>query len=177
MRKPSDSIEDDSPERRRNTFLPVAVIVLTKNEEAEIEACIRSVAPAASEIYIVDSDSTDRTVSIAEKAGARAFRRSFTTFGDQRNWALDNLPIASEWILFLDADERATPDFLESMGRAVRDEDHCIAGYFCCWKMMLDGRWLRRCDNFPKWQMRMLRRGRVRFTDAGPRPKGGSGGR
>ncbi len=42
-----------------------------------------------------------------------------------------------------------------------------IAGYYCCWKMMLDGRWLKHCDNYPKWQFRLMRKGRARFTDFG----------
>ncbi len=88
-------------------------------------------------------------------------------FGHQRNFALDNLSFKYEWILFLDADERSTDKFkgaaLDSIAKAKED----VAGFYCCWKMMLENTWLKRSDNFPKWQFRLLRKGMAEFKDFG----------
>ena len=83
----------------------VAVIVLTYNEEKNIAQALDSVAGWAREILILDSFSTDRTLEIAQPYGCHIAQHKFENYARQRNHALDELPIHSEWILFLDADE------------------------------------------------------------------------
>jgi hypothetical protein len=70
-------------------------------------------------------------------------------------------------LLFLDADERSTPDFYGAIATAISTADADLAGFYCCWKTMLGGRWLKRCDRFPKWQFRLMRIGKARFADYG----------
>ncbi len=88
----------------------ISVIILTKNEEADLPACLTSLA-GFDDVHILDSFSTDRTQEIAKNFGAKVWEKTFESFGKQRNYALENLAIKYEWILFLDADEQATPEF------------------------------------------------------------------
>ena len=157
----------------RPMSLPLSVIVLTHNEATNLPRCLRAL-PDGVEKVVVDSGSSDGTRAIAEQEGARVLEHPFVSFGEQRNWALDSAGIRQPWVLFLDADEEATPAFWEAIERLIKSEpDERVAGVFCCWKMMLRGRWLKRSDSFPKWQLRLLRRGRVRFIDVGHGQKEG----
>jgi len=144
----------------------ISVIVLTKNEEQDLPACLQSVS-WSDDIHVLDSGSTDKTIAIADDHGARVWHHPFESFGKQRNFALDNLDIRYDWILFLDADELITEKFRRGIINEIKNAGNDIAGFYCCWKMMLEGRWLKHCDNFPKWQFRILHKGRARFTDFG----------
>src|ERR671933_784438 len=94
------------------------LIVLTYNEEANLNQCLDSVRGLVRDIFVVDSGSTDRTVEIARSYGAHVVTRAFTNQAEQFNWALDHLPIESEWILRLDADEYLSPELQDEI-RAV----------------------------------------------------------
>lgn len=144
----------------------IAVVILTKNEANDLQKCIQSLR-WASEIWVLDSGSTDDTLAIAQAAGVNVVANQFVTFGQQRNYALDQLPIKAPWVLFMDADEVATPKFEEAVKNAVSRADLSVSGYYCCWKLMLGTTWLKRSDNFPKWQFRLIRKGAARFTDFG----------
>jgi len=146
--------------------LPVSVIILTKNEALNLPGLFNSIA-WCDDIHVVDSQSGDGTATLAEKAGARVYLHAFAGFGAQRNWALDHCQLQYEWVLFLDADETTPPDFVRALAEAVRTSAPSVAGYFCCWKMMVDGVWLKHSDHFPKWQFRLLRRRKARFVDYG----------
>ncbi|WP_373056952.1 glycosyltransferase family 2 protein [Zunongwangia sp. H14] len=143
----------------------ISIVVLTKNEEKDLPRCLNSVS-WCNDVHVLDSGSTDGTVEIAIQYGAKVSRNAFKSFGEQRNYALDNLELQT-WILFLDADEVVPKKFKAELMKAIRDADENVAGYYCCWKMMLYGKWLKRCDNFPKWQFRLMRKGKARFTDFG----------
>ncbi|CAN5445698.1 glycosyltransferase family 2 protein [soil metagenome] len=144
----------------------ISIIVLTKNEEADISACLKSVE-WSDDVHVLDSGSTDNTVEIALQYGAKISNHSFESFGRQRNYALDQLTIKHGWILFLDADEVVSPMFRAAMFEAINKTGDEVAGFYCCWKMILEGRWLKHCDNFPKWQFRLMKKGKGRFTDFG----------
>lgn len=155
----------------------VSVIILTKNEELDLPGCLESLS-WCSDVHVLDSGSTDRTVEVASRLGARTLSNPFRSFGHQRNWAIDNCAVAHDWILFLDADERSTPEFAAALLAATQAASADVAGFYCCWKMMLGERWLKRSDNFPKWQFRLFRKGRARFVDVGHGQKEGEvGGR
>jgi glycosyltransferase involved in cell wall biosynthesis len=147
-------------------FLSVSVIVLTKNEAFNLPRLFASLA-WCNDVHVVDSESTDETRTLAESAGAHVYVHPFEGFGAQRNWALSNCRIKHEWVLFLDADEVTPPAFVRALEEATRSAAPSVAGYYCCWKMMVEGVWLKRCDHFPKWQFRLLRPGRARFIDYG----------
>jgi glycosyltransferase involved in cell wall biosynthesis len=102
--------------------MSIAVVILTFNEEANLPAAIDSVCGWASEIFVVDSYSTDRTVEIARQRasdGVTVVQHEFEDFGKQWNWALTNLLIGSAWTLKLDADERATECFKQEVSALI----------------------------------------------------------
>jgi glycosyltransferase involved in cell wall biosynthesis len=150
----------------------ISVIILTRNEEADLPKCLAALG-WCDDLHAVDSGSTDKTVEIARRAGARVLTNPFKSFGDQRNWSLDHCEIKYPWILFLDADEVANAEFVAALRKAVTDAPATTAGFYCCWKFMYDGRWLKRCDSFPKWQFRLMRKGAARFRDFGHGQKEG----
>jgi glycosyltransferase involved in cell wall biosynthesis len=150
----------------------LAIIILTYNETDNLPRCLKSVF-GFGEIVVVDSGSDDGTQVIAKNAGARVYEQHFQSFGRQRNWALENCDLKNEWVLFFDADEVATPEFRQAVANAIQNAGDMVAGFYCCWKMMLGQRWLRRSDSFPKWQLRIVRRGRADFIDSGHGQKEG----
>jgi glycosyltransferase involved in cell wall biosynthesis len=144
----------------------ISVIILTKNEEADLPACLEALT-WCDDIHVVDSGSTDRTIEVAQEYGARVRINAFEGFGKQRNFALDHLDIKHNWILFLDADEHSTENFKCEIFKATETAGEEIAGFYCCGKLMLEGKWLKRSDTFPIWQLRLMRKGRGRFTNLG----------
>lgn len=150
----------------------LSIIVLAQNEADNLPRCLESIGDMG-DIVVVDSGSNDGTQEIARNAGARVYEHRFEGFGQQRNWALENSEPKREWVLFLDADEVATPEFRNAVQTAIQAAADSMAGLYCCWKMMLDSRWLRRSDSFPKWQLRIVRRGRADFIDSGHGQKEG----
>lgn len=152
--------------------MSVSIIILTKNEAHDLPGLLASIR-WCDDIHVVDSGSSDETVNIARAAGADCVDHPFTAFGQQRNWALANCPLQHEWVLFLDADEASTPAFHAALISAIQRAPDSVAGFYCCWKMIVEGRWLKRCDSFPKWQFRLLRRGRATFIDFGHGQKEG----
>ena len=149
------------------SMTPVTVIVLTHNEEQNIFDCLRSVA-WAEDVIVVDSGSTDGTLTEATRArpDVRTFNHPFQDFGDQRNWALDQTAPRHEWILFLDADERCTPELAASIHTATSRVSQTV-GYYLCYKNFFLGTWLKRCTRFPTWQLRLLKRSEVRYEKMG----------
>ena len=152
--------------------MSVSVIILTKNEEADLPRCLEALK-WTDDVHVLDSGSTDRTVEIAKAFGAKCHYRAFDSFGKQRNWALENCSPCHPWVLFLDADEVVTQEFADEIARAAATPEADIAGYYCCWKTMLDGQWLRHSDAFPKWQLRLVRLGAATFKDFGHGQKEG----
>jgi glycosyltransferase involved in cell wall biosynthesis len=150
----------------------ISVVILTKNEEQDLPKCLESLR-WCDDVHVVDSGSTDKTMEIARKFGAKISENPFVSFGTQRNWCLDNCIIKHPWILFFDADEVANKEFTEAMTQAVAAAPASTAGFYCCWKLIYQDRWLKRCDNFPKWQLRLIRKGHARFIDFGHGQKEG----
>jgi glycosyltransferase involved in cell wall biosynthesis len=146
--------------------IPVSIIILTRNEAENLAAVAASV-PWCDDLHVVDSLSTDDTVAVAQKLGMATLSNAFRGFGDQRNWALDHCALKHDWVLFLDGDETSTPAFAAALEKVVATAPENIAGYYCCWKMIVEEVWLKRCDSFPKWQFRLMRKGRARFADFG----------
>ena len=115
----------------------ISVLIITKNEEEVIEKCIESVKELADEIVVVD-DSSDQTGQIAEKLGARVVKNEFKNFSDQRNIALKHARY--EWIFYIDADERATPGFINEVKEKIKASPEDLAGFFVRRKTFYMGR-------------------------------------
>lgn len=141
-----------------------SVAILTKNEEVTIERCIRSIAPYSSDIHVVDSGSTDRTVQIAQDNGASVTSHPLSPFliTDQRNWALQNLKYTNAWVLFLDADEAMTPLLADEISCRLFETQ--MDAYHLAPKFLYQGTWLRRYMGYPNWHPRLVRLGKASFT-------------
>ena len=142
-----------------------SVVILTLDEEINVGACVESLE-GIDDIHVLDSGSEDRTCEIAERMGAKVSINPFESFGKQRNWAIDNMPLENDWVLHLDADERMTPELLAEI-RSLVESDPTEAGYFVPSKLMFMGRWLRHAGGYPTYQVRLFHSQRLRFTDYG----------
>ena len=143
----------------------VSAIVLTFNEERNLPDCLASLTGWVSQVFVVDSGSTDRTVDIAREAGATVVQHPFEHYGAQRNWAIDHLPVESEWTLHIDADERITAELQASMTAALGREDAGVSGYLVSRRTMFMGRWIRHGGHYPAWHLRLMRTGAGRCED------------
>ena len=143
--------------------VPVSVVIPTRDEERNIEACISSIAWAG-EIIVFDSHSTDATLALAEKNGARIVQRVFDTFAVHKNWALDNIEFSHDWVLLLDADERITDALSAEIRDAVARSDG-PDGWYIARRNMFCGKWLRHGGVYPDYNLRLFRRGKARYED------------
>ena len=137
-------IEPSEPQLLRanpRAKLPLSVIIPVKNEEANIGACIDSVA-WADQVIVVDSLSSDRTCEIAEKKGAQLFQFEFRGgWPKKKNWALEHLPFDHDWILLLDADERVPPQLAEEIASVIQRPDG-REGFFLNRRLIFLGKWI-----------------------------------
>ncbi len=146
--------------------LDLSVVVITKNEAANIRRCLESVA-WCDDILVVDDHSEDQTVNVAQDLGARVVSHRFENFACQRNWALASGHLRHPWVLMLDADEALTPGVRDEIVSALAAADASMAGFLLCRKTMFMDRWLRHSDGFPVWIMRLVHRDRARFAESG----------
>jgi glycosyltransferase involved in cell wall biosynthesis len=121
--------------------------------------------PFADVVFVVDGGSTDGTTEIAEELRANVVRHAWSGYAAQKNWALDNLPIKTEWVLFLDADERLTSELAEEILAVVASPNARHAGYYVARRMIFLGRWLRHTYWYPDFNLRLFRVGSGRFED------------
>lgn len=143
---------------------PFSVLILALNEEADLPACLESVA-GCDDIVLLDSGSRDRTTTIAREAGARVFHRAFDTFAGQRNFAQREIPFRHRWVFHLDADERFTPGLLAECRAAATRED--VTGFYVAPRMLWRGRWIPHCTDFPAYQARFARIPDFEFVEVG----------
>ena len=138
----------------------LTVIIITYNESEHIADCIES-ARFADDILVFDSFSTDQTVQLAEQSGARVLQRVFDNYANQRNAALDATAGKADWVLFVDADERVTPELAQEVCTTIEKPDY--AGWkiprhnYIFGKLTLGAGW------YPDYQLRLLRVGSARY--------------
>jgi glycosyltransferase involved in cell wall biosynthesis len=137
----------------------LSVLILTYNEEVNIEECLESVA-CSDDIWVLDSHSSDRTCEIAQAKGAQVEKRVFDNYAAQRNFAL-SLPLKYDWVLMLDADELATPEVIAEIQEIIHTDTNPVTLYRMRRKDMFMDRWLKRSSGYPTWFARLFRKGRV----------------
>ncbi|MCX7623748.1 MAG: glycosyltransferase [Thermomicrobium sp.] len=141
--------------------LPLSVVVLTLNEERHLPGCLESVRGLGRQLLVVDSGSTDRTVELARAAGAEVVTHRFVDFPAQRNAAL---ALAREpWVLFVDADERVSPELAAELRTALASVDDETAGFWIPTQNWMWGKWIRGGGWWPDEHLRLLRVGRARY--------------
>lgn len=139
----------------------ISVLILTRNEEQDLPACLDSVA-WSDDVHVFDSISTDRTVAVAESRGARVTQRTFDGYASQRNAALHGLAFRHAWVLVLDADERVPAPAAEEMLRFVATApDQTVAARLRRRDFLMDT-WLRHAQISP-FYIRLVRPQRMRY--------------
>ncbi|HLW46978.1 MAG TPA: glycosyltransferase family 2 protein [bacterium] len=146
---------------------PLAVIILTRNEEENLPHALASVAGWAAEVWVVDSHSTDRTAHLARERGARVVAHEFAGYPAQRNWALRSLPLGPDWVLFLDADETVTPELRVELAAVLAAPPAGVAGFEVKRRFVFLGRWLRHGGYYPVWLLRVMRHRVARCEERG----------
>jgi glycosyltransferase involved in cell wall biosynthesis len=139
----------------------VSVVIVTLNEEAEIEPCLESVS-WADEVIVVDAFSSDRTVEIARKYTDKVILRNWAGYADQKNWAVGQSRY--DWVLSLDADERITLQLRDEISKILKSGPSC-SGYYIPRKNFFLGRWIRHGGWFPDYTLRLFEKKMGRFGD------------
>ncbi|MER8548326.1 glycosyltransferase family 2 protein [Mesorhizobium sp. M1169] len=143
----------------------LTVIILTRDEERHIARAISSVIGLATKIFVVDSGSTDRTVSIAKSLGAEVRENQWRNYATQFNWALDQLPLGTGWVMRLDADEIIMPDLAHEIKVRLRTLGADIVGVNVGRRMTFLGQPIRYGGLFPIRVLRIFRHGAGRCED------------
>ncbi len=138
----------------------VSVIVLACNEEANLPGCLASLEHLDCEVLVVDSGSTDGTRELALQAGAAVFEHPFETYGAQRNWAQKHLPLAADWVLHLDSDERLTPELVAEINSILLTPPADVVGFLFRKRTLFMGRWIRHGGHYPSYHLRLFRKDR-----------------
>ena len=143
------------------TPCPVSVVILTLNEEVNLPLCLASVCDWAQQVFIVDAGSSDRTREIAEHYGAVVVEHPFETHAAQWRWALKNLPVRTEWILALDADQRVTPELAHELCHLNAAALDGADGVYIKRRQCFRDRWIKHGGYYPKYLLKMFRPGKV----------------
>lgn len=135
--------------------VPVSVVVPVRNEEANLQRCLPALS-WADEVFVVDSQSTDRTVAVAESLGAQVVQFRFNgTYPKKKNWALDNLPFRNDWVLIVDADEVVPPELAHEIAHRIGTGE--ADGFYLNMKYFFLGRRIRHCGYNECWNLRLFR--------------------
>jgi len=140
----------------------LSVVIICKNEEANIRDCLESVK-WADEIVVVDSGSTDRTLEIAREYTGRIIHHDWAGYGAQKEFALRQA--TGDWILSLDADERVSPELAEEIRSAIAGAAD-VAGFSMPRRTFYLGRWILHGGWYPDRKVRLVRRGAGAWTDS-----------
>jgi glycosyltransferase involved in cell wall biosynthesis len=138
----------------------LSAVLITRNAAALLDACLESIA-FADEIVVVDSASSDATVQIARKRGARVVQKEWLGFGRQKQYAVEQA--ANDWVLCLDADERVSPELAASIQAALAAPAATI--YMMPRRNRFLGRWLSHGEGYPDWSPRLFNRMNARWSD------------
>lgn len=145
----------------------ITVIILTKNEEDNIEKCLLSLTSWVNRIIVVDSGSSDKTVELSENLGAEVYNHvPFENHGKQFNWALDNIEIKSKWIFRVDADEVVPAELAhEIIEQCVLHKDDDVNAMEMRFKVFFLGRFLKHGGAYPFVKINIFKKGKARFNE------------
>ena len=139
---------------------PLSVVIITKNAASQLADCLRSAA-FADETLVIDSGSSDHTVELATRHGARVIHQEWLGFGRQKQFAVE--AASHDWVLCLDADERVSDDLRASIRAALAAPAARAYLMARCNRFM--GRWLRHGEGYPDWSLRLFDRRHARWSD------------
>lgn len=140
--------------------IPVTAIVLTFNEENNIKECLDSIQDLVDQILIVDSFSTDNTLTILTHYTVELHQNPFTNYSAQRNWAFSELSIRNEWILNLDADHRVTKELAQELREKFASGiDPEVKGLLASRRTMFMDKWIKYGGHYPTYHSVLFRKG------------------
>lgn len=143
--------------------VPVSVLIPAKNEQANLPACLESLS-RADEVFVVDSQSSDRSVEIAKIYGANVVQFYFNNrWPKKKNWSLENLPFRNEWVLIVDGDERIPPELWDEIAVAIQNSNY--DGYYLNRKVFFLGKWIRYGGKYPDWNLRLFKHAKGRYEN------------
>ena len=143
--------------------IPVSVLIPAKDEESNLPACLESVA-RADEVFVVDSQSIDRSIEISTNYGANVVQFYFNgRWPKKKNWSLDNLPFRNEWVLIVDCDERITPELWDEIATVIQDSNY--NGYYLNRRVFFLGQWIRYGGKYPDWNLRLFKHKSGRYEN------------
>lgn len=140
----------------------ISVIILTFNSEDSIGNTLRAAKCVSDNIHVVDSYSTDKTMQIVESFGAKVIQHEFLSYGEQRNWAIENLDLSGDWQLHLDSDEILSDSLIEEIKSLKLAVEMNIDGYYIPRLIRFMGKDLRHGGLYPIWHMRLFKKGKGR---------------
>ena len=138
----------------------ITVVILTHEEEIHIARCINSALKLSKSIQVIDSG-TGRTAEICNEMSVPVWIKPCSTFSEKLNWAVDNLPINTPWILRLDADEVLTQEFISCVAATLASLPSAVSGCYVRRQLWFLGKWIRRGGMYPTYSMRLWRSGSV----------------
>ena len=146
--------------------LPITAIILTYNEERNIEDGLKSIVDFIDEIWIVDSYSTDSTLDLVKKYTSNIVQHPFGNYSLQRNWAFNNLEIKNEWLLVMDSDHRMTPELKDLLiDKFSREIPSDLMGYMVSRKTMFMNKWIKHGGHYPTYHAALFRKGAGRCEE------------
>jgi glycosyltransferase involved in cell wall biosynthesis len=151
------------PEPVHEQRVPVSVVVLTYNERLNIDRCLQSVAGWCAELHIVDSGSTDGTLDIARHYTQLVHYHEYVDHATQLTWILENLPVRTDWILFLDADNEVSALLRRHIAAVLANPDPDVNGYYSPHRFFYRGKRIR---GFKPWSIRLVRRSMTMVDDS-----------
>jgi len=136
----------------------LTVVILTYNEESNIGELLDSIKDITSDIFVVDSYSNDKTISILEKNRINYLQHPFESYSKQRNWAQENEPFCNNWILHLDADELVTVELLQWLQNDFNNEKEEFDGFMFSRRIFFLGRWIKHGGQYPNYHLRLYKK-------------------
>lgn len=134
--------------------VPVSVVVLTRDEEANIRRCLSSVA-WADQVVVIDSGSADDTVAIARSIGAEIVEQPWLGFSDQREFALRLPQLRHDWVYFVDADQWISPQLAAEVAEQLREPSCAALSHRL--RLVFQGRWIRHCGWYSgSWNVQLM---------------------
>ncbi len=147
--------------------IPLSLVVITKNEEENIEKCLDSAYGWADEILVVDDDSDDQTVTLAEKYADKILHRRMDNEGRHRNWAYAQAK--NEWVLSLDADEYVTEELKEEIGQAIASTE--FHAYSIPLRNFIGSYWVQYSGWYPAGKLRLFMKSRFKYEEVEVHPR------
>ena len=147
--------------------IPLSVVIITKNEERNMHDCLKSVVDWADEIVVVDDESTDKTVAIAEQYGAKIYHRKMDNEGIHRNWAYAQAK--NEWVLSLDADEMVSPQLRDELTAVLPSTK--FHAFDMPLRNYIGKYWVKHSGWYPAGKLRLFMKSRFKYEEVGVHPR------